>query len=151
MKGIKPLLAIFSFLNPILIYWRVGVLAAVILGVGVLEWKVYNAGYDKAEGIYIAAAQAEKLREVEVNKKALAAAQADKDALNTQINNLNQELSDNDLKAFKAQHANDTCIGTDGVSRLNSYGHKTHTRSGSKPTKVPSASKTRWFFKPKSS
>lgn len=142
---------LLTALNSILMFWRVYVLVAIIAVIAFGCIFLYNKGYNTAADTYKAAAAAEQTREAAINKDALDKATAKATELSTEVDNLNKELSANDIEVFKAQHANDACLGPDGVSRLNSYRHKTGAKPAAKPTKVQHSSQTRWFFKPKSS
>lgn len=105
-----------------------GILALVLLGgLAFGSFTIYHSGYDKAERFYKAQLQAisdasarEVAREKEVNAVAVSEALKQVQSLQEENDNLNKELSDADVQAFKDRDAQHKCLGTDSVRRLNS-------------------------------
>lgn len=116
---------------PILTYLKIGVAVILLGGVIFGEVKIYDAGYNSAQRACESRLQAikdasarEVAKEQEVNQKALSEAHKQVSQLQEENDNLNKELSDADVQAFKDHDAQRKCLGVDSVRRINSIGRK---------------------------
>lgn len=132
------------FLTNIMVYWRLGVLAIVLLAVGFIEIKIYSFGYNKASAKYLqelAVIQKETdleiAKEAAANKTALLNANKQIEDLNTEQDNLNKELTDNDEAIAKDRASANKCLAAASLHRLNAIsGHSSSGKSAANRSKV---------------
>lgn len=105
--------------------------AAVIVlgGIAFGEVKVYDAGYNSAQRACESRLQAirdasarEVAKEKDANSLALSEALKQVTQLQQENDNLNKELSDADVQAFKDHDAQRKCLSLSSVRRINSIG-----------------------------
>ena len=112
----------------LLTYWKVWLVVAFMAFTAFVGYKAYKIGGSamaaKYEEVLLKiqkATDAEIVRQETVNNKALKDANDQINQLNTEVDNLNQELLDNDVQAAKDRNAQSKCVGSASVRRLNSY------------------------------
>ena len=101
-----------------LIYLRIALWAAIVAGLGFVEYRVYSYGYNRAAIVYKQATDKEIAREHQINEEALKEANHKIQNLQDVTLGLNESLNQAHEAASKDRDANRRAIDAAGVRRL---------------------------------